>query len=234
MKWGTQGYTDFVKRLPIYPSIRTLQRQLFHLKFNSGILLEVFDMMKIEVPCMTIEERECVMVLDEMSIKPSEVFDPLIQRMIGYCTFPAHSGIATKVLVILLAGISRRWKITVAYYFTGTADCECKIQDVNATENALKTIIFTLIEKAENIDLRVNSVISDMGSDNKAMWNAEFGVGCTKEYVKTSIIHLVRPANRLYFIPDPVHLFKNIKHMLENNKIIFLQISVPQIIYLIL
>ncbi|XP_039303296.1 uncharacterized protein LOC120357257 [Solenopsis invicta] len=217
MKWGTQGYINFVKRLPIYPSIRTLQRQLFHLKFNSGILLEVFDMMKTEVPCMTTEERECVMVLDEMSIKPGEVFDPSIQRMIGYCTFPAHSGIATKVLVILLAGISRRWKITVAYYFTGTADFECKIEDVNATGNALKTIILTLIEKAENIDLRVNSVISDMGSDNKAMWNA-FGVGCTKEYVKTSIIHPVRPANRLYFIPDPVHLFKNIKHMLENNK----------------
>lgn len=58
-----------------------------------------------------------------------------------------------------------------------------------------------------------------MGSDNKAMWNA-FGVGCTKENVKTNIIHPVRPTNRLYFIPDPVHLFKNVKNMLESNETI--------------
>lgn len=64
-------------------------------------------MLKSEVPCMAAEERECVMVLDEMSIKPGKIFDPSIQRMIGFCTFPAHSGIATKVLIILLAEIAR-------------------------------------------------------------------------------------------------------------------------------
>lgn len=221
MKWGTQGYADFVKRLPIYPCIRTLQRNIYYFKFNSGILLEVFDILKSEVPRMITEERECVIVLDEMAIKPGEVFDPSIQRVIGSCTFPAHSGIATKVLVILLAGVVRRWKITVAYYFTGTVDSKCKKQDVNATGNALKEIILTLIEKTENIGLRVTSVISDMGSDNKAMWNA-FGVGCTKQNVEVSIVHPIRPTNRLNFIPDPVHLFKNIKIMLESNETICL------------
>lgn len=108
MKWGTQGYTDFVNRLPIYPCVRILQRNIYHLKFNSGILLEMFNILKSEVPRMITEERECVMVLDEMAIKRGEVFDPSIQRIIGSCTFPVHSGIATKVLVILLAGVARR------------------------------------------------------------------------------------------------------------------------------
>lgn len=187
--------------------------------------MEVFDILNSEVPCMITEERECVMVLDKMAIKSGEVFDPSIKKTIGSCTFPTHSGIATKVLVILLAGVYRRWKITVAYYFTGTTDSKCKEQDVNATGNALKDIILTLIEKAENIGLHVISVISDMGSDNKTMWNA-FEVGCTKQNMKTSIVHPARPTNRLYFVPDPVHLYKNIKHMLKSNGTICLSADI--------
>lgn len=64
-----------------------------------------------------------------------------------------------------------------------------------------------------------------MGSDNKTMWNA-FGVGYTKQNKKTSIVHPVRPTNRLYFVPDPVHLYKNIKHMLESNGTICLSADI--------
>lgn len=49
-----------------------------------------------------------------------------------------------------------------------------------------------------------------------------FGVGCTKHNVKVSIVHPIRPTNRLNFIPDPVHLYKNIKIMLESNETICL------------
>lgn len=69
MKWATQSYADFIKHLPIYPCVRTLQRNVYHLKFNSGILLEVFNVLKCEELRIT-EEREYVLILDEMAIKP--------------------------------------------------------------------------------------------------------------------------------------------------------------------
>lgn len=42
--------------------------------------------------------------------------------MVGKCTFPTHIGPANKVLVIICGGINIRWKVVVAYFFTGKED----------------------------------------------------------------------------------------------------------------
>ncbi|XP_036140727.1 uncharacterized protein LOC118644926 [Monomorium pharaonis] len=44
--WGTTSFTNFVNYLPIFPSARTLQRAVEHIQFESGILDEVFNMLK--------------------------------------------------------------------------------------------------------------------------------------------------------------------------------------------
>lgn len=43
MKWGTTGFSDFVNYLPIFPSVRTLQRTIEHIQFKNGVLDEIFD-----------------------------------------------------------------------------------------------------------------------------------------------------------------------------------------------
>jgi len=73
-------------------------------------------MLQCEITKLKPQEKDCVIIMDEMAIKAEEVFDPSTKKFIGSCTFPTHSGIATKVLVILLAGLTTRWKYTVAYY----------------------------------------------------------------------------------------------------------------------
>lgn len=82
MKWETQGYSDFVTKFPIFPSVRTLQRAVEHMKFESGILKEVFDVLQCQVPHMTLQERYCMIALDEMAIKPGEMYDPSSKRII--------------------------------------------------------------------------------------------------------------------------------------------------------
>lgn len=219
LKWGTHGYAAFVKQLPIYPSIRTLQSKLQHIQFESNILHEVFHMLQCEVKKLQLQEKDCVIVMDEMAIKADEVFDLSTQKFIGACTFPTHSGIANKVLLILLAGLTTRSKFTVAYYFTKSTDMKYKQNELNPTGSALKNIILNIIEKSENIGLQVHAIISDMGTDNRAMWNA-FEVGCSRYHINVSIQHPIRTENKLFFIPDPVHVFKNIRCMLESNKTI--------------
>ncbi|XP_071579887.1 uncharacterized protein [Temnothorax nylanderi] len=226
-KWGIRGYESFVKRVPIYPTARTLQRKLQHIQFDSNILEEIFHMLQCEMTKLQPHEKDCVIVMDEMAIKDEEVFDPSSKQFIGSCTFPTHSGIANKVLVFLLAGLTTRWKYTVAYYFTKSTDLKYKESKVNATGSALKNIVLNIIEKSESIGLQVHAIISDMGTDNRAMWNA-FEVGCSRHHVNVSVQHPIRAEDKLFFIPDPVHVFKNIACMLNSNKVITLPHDICQ------
>ncbi|XP_071643008.1 uncharacterized protein [Temnothorax longispinosus] len=217
MKWGTTNFCDFVNYLPIFPSVRTLQRTVEHIWFESGILDEAFDMLTVKN--MSENERDCMIVADEMASKAGLVFDPLTKKMIGNCTFPSHVGPAKKVLVIMCGRISRQWKVAVAYFFTGKEGP--KIMDKKSS-SVFKDIILKVIDKFEKIGLKVHSITTDMGSENRAMWNM-FGIGCTRESdAVVSIQHPVRAEDKFYFIPDPIHLFKNILTMLESNKIIYL------------
>jgi len=141
MKWGTTGYSDFVNYLPIFPSVRTLQRTVEHIQFESGILHEIFDMLKQTIKGLSDNEKDCMIVADEMTIKAGLVFDPSTKKMIGKCIFPTHIGPAKKVLVIICGGINRRWKVVVAYFFTGKEDPKIKDKKANNKGIALKNII---------------------------------------------------------------------------------------------
>lgn len=93
---------------------------------------------------------------------------------------------------------------------------------------SFKSIVNEIIAKAESIGLYVNSVTSDMGSCNKAMWNA-YGIYCTaglENSFNNFITHPIDPSRKLYFMPDVPHLFKNIKQALFNNKIIALSANI--------
>lgn len=69
MKWGTTGYSNFVNYLPIFPSVRTLQKTVEHIQFESGILHEVFDILKQTIRGLSDNEKDCMIVADEMTIK---------------------------------------------------------------------------------------------------------------------------------------------------------------------
>ncbi|KAJ3640491.1 hypothetical protein Zmor_003785 [Zophobas morio] len=176
---GNNGYQQLMKEKIPLPSLRTLSRRLEHLKFDSGILDEVFSFLKIKVDIMTEHEKDCVIVLDEMAISSSNVFDNSSKQFVGNVTLPSHSGIATQALAIMLGGITCRWKQTVAYYFTG------KSTDGTVYEE----IIFEIIQKAENFGLKVYSITSDMGSSNLALWRKWGIIAGRHDQNRNSISH---------------------------------------------
>lgn len=79
--------------------------------------------------------------------------------------------------------------------------------------------------RAENFGLKVATVISDMGSDNLSFWRA-CNIGYKNGEVRYTIPHPARPQEKLCIMPDSVHLFKNIRSMLERQKVIYLPQSV--------
>lgn len=115
---GISGYNELLRQGYPIPSIRTLQRRLENLKFDSGILHEIFSFLELKVASFGPHEKDCVLVMDEMAITPGTSYDTSLKKYFGNVTLPDHSGLATHVLVFMLGGITSRWKQVVAYYFT--------------------------------------------------------------------------------------------------------------------
>lgn len=210
---GQSGYENVLYLNLPYPSIRTLQRRLENLKFESGILTEVFDFMKIKIDTMKQpQEKECVLLLDEMSLTESVDYDTSTSSYFGNVTLPFHelqaNVHANHALVFMLGGISTRWKQTVAYYYTSSS----------VDGSVLKKIILEIITLAEKLGLKVNSVTSDMGSVNQAMWKS-FGIVCG-QHVETSssIVHPLDDTRTIDFLADVPHLLINIRTCLISNK----------------
>lgn len=83
---GNNGYDEILKQKIPLPSLRTLRRRLQNLKFDSGILYEVFNFLKIKVDTFSSpHEKDCVIVLDEMAISPANVFDTSLNKYFFFC-----------------------------------------------------------------------------------------------------------------------------------------------------
>ena len=72
---STRGYESLLSQGYPLPAMRTLSRRTEHIKFESGILFEVFQMLRLKVESMSSHDRFCCLTIDEMSITPGEKYD---------------------------------------------------------------------------------------------------------------------------------------------------------------
>ncbi|KAJ4426849.1 hypothetical protein ANN_26648 [Periplaneta americana] len=207
---GGSGYEELLKQGYPLPSVRTLQRRLQNLKFDSGISREVFEFLRIKVESFESHEKDCVLILDEMAITSGNVYDCSLSKYFGNVTPPEHSDMATHVLVFMLGGVITRWKQVVAYYYTSDS--------VNGA--VFHDIIECIFQKAEELQLNILSVTSDMGSCNQALWRA-WGVTAGRySEIKCTVAHPLHSDKVVFVFADVPHLFKNIKSMFISNKVI--------------
>lgn len=140
---GTSGYLELLKQRHPLLSLRTLTRRSENLKFRSGLIDEIFYFLRIKVLQFKKEtEKDCMLVLDEMSVIAGNIYDNFTKEMVGQVTLPDHSSKADEALVFL-AGLASRWKQIVAYYFTNK----------KTREKIYKSIIIEIIKKCEEIGL---------------------------------------------------------------------------------
>lgn len=209
---GYSGYRELLNQGFPLPSLRTLNRKLENLKFQSGILHEVFDFLNIKVSQFKdARSKDCLIVLDEISITSGTVFDTSTNTYLGRVTLPEHdkNEVATHGLVFMLAGIGHRWKQNVAYYYTGP----------RTNGSAYRQIILSLIENAEAIGLFVHGIISDMGAPNQAMWKS-FNIRVSKYSDSNKCPHPLDSRRDLFFFHDSSHALKNFKEGMLNHDFI--------------
>ncbi|XP_024871136.1 uncharacterized protein LOC112465596 [Temnothorax curvispinosus] len=85
---GTTGYEELILQGMPLPSLRTLRRKLENLKFESGISNEMFDFLKLKASRLQDNDKECGLVMDEMSITPKNIYDSSTKTMLGNITYP--------------------------------------------------------------------------------------------------------------------------------------------------
>ncbi len=196
---GSTGYKALQDLQIPLPGIRILQRRMQAVRFEPGVLTEVFDFLKLKASGFTDLERKCVLTIDEMAITPSVELHTLSGKLYGDVTLPGHTGVATCACVFMLAGNTTRWKQVVAYHFSG-----------NSTNGAVyRPIISEIIQRASSIGLHVMNITTDMGSPKQAMWKS-FEV----DHNTTLLPHPATPDRQLFFMPDIPHLIKNLKSAL--------------------
>ena len=80
---------------------------------------------------------------------------------------PMDDTMATHAFVLMLRGLTIRWKKVVAYYFTGDS----------FSAEQIKKIILEIFTKASECNFKVLNVTMDMGGGNQGVLR-EFGVSC--------------------------------------------------------
>jgi len=206
---GSSGYQQVIKNVVPLPSVRTLQRKTEHLKFQPGILVEVLDAFEVELVDFSDLDKDCSIFWDEMALTSCVELDRSTGCYIGTVTLPNVTGVAYKALVFMFGGIHRKWKLTVAYYFVPK----------ETYAEAVKDIVIDLLGRAKGIGLNVKCLVCDMG--NRGIMNA-LGFSLKKDNIVFKIQNPADPENSLYCLPDMVHVFKSVKEMLCNNRIITL------------
>lgn len=192
---GPKSYKFIGKTLPL-PSVRTLRRMTEKWDYLPGLNDFVFKIIEFQSKSMSLEEKECVLCFDEMSIKSNLFYNVSRDRIIGFHEVNGVKKLvgAKSVLVLMARGLHKKWKQPIAYVFVETS----------CPAGYLKEMILNCIKKLLEIQIHVRALISDMGSN---FLNLTKILDITEE----KPFFIVNDKKIFYFFDTP-HLLKAIRN----------------------
>jgi len=111
------------------------------------------------------EEKQCILCLDQMSIRPSLRYLTKSDKIIGFEDMSVKScgkEPATTALYFMIRGLNENWKQIIGYFFT------CR----GMPGEAQKIHLCQCIKLVEEIGLKVVGIVCDQGANNIKMANA--------------------------------------------------------------
>lgn len=117
----------------------------------------IFRIIQQRVRLLKDKEKDCLLCLDEISLKSNLFYNISKDKIIGFETTPhkCTTEIANYALVAMVRGIGSNWKQPLAYFFYKSS----------TPSTDLKTIIFESVRKLTTIGLNVLGITSDQGSN---------------------------------------------------------------------
>ena len=125
---------------------------------STGLPKEVKDMIESKVKLMNGAARICSITMDELSLKVNFQYDQATDRVIEVEDFgdgERTGKVATSALVFMARGIAENWKQPLGYLLVNES----------CPSETIKPTLFRMIDDLTDIGLKVETVISDLGSN---------------------------------------------------------------------
>lgn len=184
---GAKAYRWLLKNNYPFPAESTLRRWANKIRIEPGILHVVLNLMKNAN--MTVKQRVCVLMADEMKIKKVFDYDRATDTVLGPSNY---------VQVVMARGLFHNWKQPIFFDY----DCQLK-----------EGLLFSLIRKLEEINFNVVAVVSDMGGGNRKLWKL-LNISNEKPFFKNPF----DATKKVFVFPDAPHLVKLMRnHFLDSG-----------------
>ncbi len=180
------------------PSKSTINLWLSKLQYKEGLCPNLMKLLEIRVKRLPEEERLCVLIADEISLKTSADYSASEDKVFG-CT--ANGQILNSALVFMVGGLRSKWKQAFFYKFTKSA--------VSAEE--LWPILKEILSELKKIGLQVVLFSTDQGSNFSSL-KSILGVSSSRPF-------FLYEGQKIFSIDDPPHLLKNLRNCLLKNEI---------------
>lgn len=160
-------------------------------------------MIKEKIVNFTLQDRLCVICIDEMSLKANLYYNISRDEVIGFQDLGHEKKFlpACNAAVIMIRGICKSWKQPVAYYLLNSTFNEADVQNV----------VQEVIRKLQNIGLKIVALVTDMGKNYQNMIK-RLGVTLEVPYFEIN-------GERIHYLADPPHLIKATRNNIYINNI---------------
>ncbi|CAB3234643.1 unnamed protein product [Arctia plantaginis] len=192
-----------LRRMFTLPCQSSLNKLLNRVPLKPGINRHIFTSLKKMTGNQTDEENICILSFDEISIRKHLDYDSKSDEIQGFKDHGNHgrsNEIATKALVFMLAGIRKKWKQPIAFYFSHTL-----------TADRMTVILKEILTECINSNVNVVATVCDLSTVNLKVLKT---VGVT-----TSEPFFLHCEKEIVAILDPPHLLKCTRNLLMKHNV---------------
>ncbi|XP_035231151.1 uncharacterized protein LOC118203018 [Stegodyphus dumicola] len=189
------------------PDERTLQRFVSSKLAYAGISADVIFALKQVLQNKEKHEKMFALIFDEVSLKPSLVYDRQKDHVVGFEDFGGlrSDSFANHALVLMLRSLTSKKKVPLGFYFSSHA--------MNAER--LRDIVMEALSKLSSANATVKALVCDQSGSNCRLFGL-LGTESTKPFFYFN-------GQKVFCLFDPPHLLKNLrrslmKYDLQTNK----------------
>lgn len=211
------------------PSERTLRDYTHFVKTRPGFQAEVDSMLVREARLSELPEwkKHIVLLLDEMKIKESLVYDKHESNIVGFVNLgevndqlarfereasnnseQSCGEVATHILTVMVRGIFVRLRFPYAHFLT-----------TGVAGDYIYLIVWEAIERLERLGFKVLVITADGASANRKFFRMHQSTSCSKDDLcyKTTNPYAV-DERVLYFVSDVPHLMKTVRNCWSHSR----------------
>ena len=162
-------------------------------RMDPGFSTTMLNIARLRSTELSVQDRQCALVFDEMSLKCELSYNKVTDHIIGYTD---KGQLATHALVFMLRGLHTKWKQAIAYYLTHTT--------VSAKD--LAELITVCIQKLDGVGLHIRCVVCDQAATNISALRQ---LGFREDVPQLTVERIPHVVHVVFDVP---HLMKNVRN----------------------